>query len=95
MSFKVGDQVQFQVWNQDINSILGDGQAFMLTGGEVRALWHLSGNVGFQSLFGSSLNNVHTTKTCDMYTQHKLILQSQLQNQLTSHFCSEGIHSVL
>ena len=51
MSFKVGDQVQFQVWNQDINSILGDGQAFMSTGGEVRVPWHLSGNVGFQSLF--------------------------------------------
>jgi len=30
-----------------------------------------------------------------MYTQHKLILQSQLYTQLTSHFCSEGIHSVL
>ena len=32
MSFKVGDHVQFEVWNQDINSILEAGQAFMLTG---------------------------------------------------------------
>ena len=39
------------MWNQDINSILGDGQAFMLTGGEVRVLWHLLGNVVFRSLF--------------------------------------------
>ena len=51
MPVKVGDQVQFQMWNQDINSILGAGQAFTLTGGKVRVLWHLSGNVGFQSLF--------------------------------------------
>ena len=50
MPVKVGDQVQFQVWNQDINSILRAGQAFMLAGGEVCVLWHLSGNVGFQSL---------------------------------------------
>ena len=50
MPVKVGDQVQFQVWNQDIKSILEADQVFMLTGGEVRVLWHLSGNIGFQSL---------------------------------------------
>jgi len=43
MPVKVGDQVQFQVWNQDMNSILGAGQSFMLAGGEVGVLWHLSG----------------------------------------------------
>ena len=50
MSFKVGDQVQFQVWNQDINSILEAGQVFMLTRGGVCALWNLS-VTGLQSLF--------------------------------------------
>ena len=47
MPVKVGDQVQFQVWKQDISSILGAGQVFMLTGDEVRVLWHLSDNVRF------------------------------------------------